>query len=228
MIKIRKSDIKWVIICGIIVIALIIALVLLLPSGKPAPQASPSPSPSTSVITPSPVIPSPEASPVLPSVAPSPSPTPTVEYMKVVNIDSGSALTVRNEASTGGESLAKLPNGTVVELLERNTVDGWHKIKTADGVIGFCSADFLEDTTAPDPNASATPAGPAYVKLTDDNVNLRKEATTSSDSLGLLAKDTVLKVLDSNVAGGWYKVQTEGGMTGYCKADFLTETSTGW
>ena len=226
MITIRKSDIKWIIICGVIIIALIVLLVIALSGGKNpgTPSAS---IPASVGVTPSPILPSTQPSPEQ-----SVSPTPAVEYMKVVNIDDGSSLKVRNDASPEGEEIARLNNGAVVELVQRNAAEGWHKIKIEDGTVGFCSADFLEDTAAPAVTPSAgntepTP-GSSFVKVTADNVNLRKEATTDAESLALLAKDTVLKVLDNNVAGGWYKVETEGGKAGYCKSDYLTASDSGW
>lgn len=225
MITIRKSDIKWIIICGVIIIALIVLLVIALSGGK-----NPS-TPSTSIpasvgVTPSPII----TPSVQPSPEPSVSPTPSIEYMKVVNIEEGSALKVRSEASTDAEELARINNGEVVELVQRNAAEGWHKIKTQSGITGFCSADFLEDAEAPAATTSPGTGDPAdsYVKVTADNVNLRKEATTDAESLALLAKDTVLKVLDNSVAGGWYKVETEGGVTGYCKSDYLASSASGW
>lgn len=226
MITIRKSDIKWIIICGVIIIALIVLLIIALSGGK-NPETPSASIPASVGITPSPVLPS-----TSPSLEPSISPTPSVEYMKVVNIDEGSTLKVRNDASTSAEEVARLNGGDIVELVQRNVAEGWHKIKMEDGTIGFCSADFLEDTAAPavTPSAGTTDptAGQSFVKVTADNVNLRKEATTDAESLALLAKDTVLKVLDNSIAGGWYRVETEGGVTGYCKSDYLASSDSGW
>ena len=72
--------------------------------------------------------------------------------------------------------------------------------------------------------ASLTGSG----KVNDNEVNLRKKATTSSDSLGLLNKGTKVTIYNevftsatSNSASKrWYKVSTSS-KTGYIRADFV-------
>ena len=72
--------------------------------------------------------------------------------------------------------------------------------------------------------ASLTGSG----KVNDNEVNLRKKATTSSDSLGLLNKGTKVTIYtevftsatSNSASKRWYKVSTSS-KTGYIRADFV-------
>ena len=59
--------------------------------------------------------------------------------------------------------------------------------------------------------------------VTDDCVRLRREASTSSDPLGMLAKGDKVSILDSE-DNGWLKItytDSEGSHTGYVSAEFI-------
>lgn len=59
--------------------------------------------------------------------------------------------------------------------------------------------------------------------VTDDCVRLRREASTSSDALGMLAKGDKVSILD-NEDNGWLKISytdSEGSHTGYVSAEFV-------
>ena len=59
--------------------------------------------------------------------------------------------------------------------------------------------------------------------VTDDCVRLRREASTSSDALGMLAKGDKVSILD-NENNGWLKItytDSEGSHTGYVSAEFI-------
>lgn len=69
-------------------------------------------------------------------------------------------------------------------------------------------------------------AGTKYIKTTSGDVNIRKYAAASSDSLARVARGTVLKSSSSTTKNGekWYKV-TYNGKTGYIMAKYC-KTST--
>ena len=54
--------------------------------------------------------------------------------------------------------------------------------------------------------------------ITEETVRLRKEASTSSDTISLLAKDAKVEVLEKS--GDWYKIKS-GDTTGYVHKDFI-------
>ena len=59
--------------------------------------------------------------------------------------------------------------------------------------------------------------------VTTANVNLRANATTSSDSRGIIAKGTMVTILDHE--GKWYEVKVNG-KTGYIRSDYVEEMDT--
>ena len=66
-------------------------------------------------------------------------------YIGKVNSDNG--LNVRSGANTSSKRLCALGNGTVVTVLnDAKKVDNWYKIKTDDGTVGYCYADYLNVT----------------------------------------------------------------------------------
>lgn len=61
-------------------------------------------------------------------------------------------LNIRALNDTNSESLVKLPLGTCVELLASD--DSWHKVKTASGIVGYASADYISLTPVDEPEDS--------------------------------------------------------------------------
>ncbi len=68
------------------------------------------------------------------------------------------------------------------------------------------------------PNPTPAPAAKA-VRITGDEVNVRKEASTDSDVLGTVEEGDKLALLAENAQGEWYNVQFEGSGA-YVYADF--------
>ena len=53
------------------------------------------------------------------------------------------------------------------------------------------------------------------------NLNIRKNPTQSSRSLGIISSDTVVTVYKDESVSGFYKVKTGGGIIGYCMSEFI-------
>nr|UWG11871.1 MAG: NinG protein [Bacteriophage sp.] len=53
------------------------------------------------------------------------------------------------------------------------------------------------------------------------NLNIRKDPTQASRSLGIIGSDTVVKVCDDESVSGFYKVKTGDGISGYCMSEFI-------
>ncbi|MBD3161344.1 MAG: SH3 domain-containing protein [Candidatus Eisenbacteria bacterium] len=68
-----------------------------------------------------------------------------------------SSLNIRSGAGTGNAVLVSVPRGTIVTVLEVR--DGWAQIRLADGKTGWCSIDYLEKRTPPEP-AEPSPSEP--------------------------------------------------------------------
>jgi uncharacterized protein YgiM (DUF1202 family) len=53
------------------------------------------------------------------------------------------------------------------------------------------------------------------------NLNIRKDPTQASRSLGIIGSDTVVTVCDNKSVSGFYKVKTGDGISGYCMSEFI-------
>ena len=53
------------------------------------------------------------------------------------------------------------------------------------------------------------------------NLNIRKDPTQASRSLGIIGSDTVVNVCDDESVSGFYKVKTGDGISGYCMSEFI-------
>ena len=88
-----------------------------------------------------------------------------LDLVKTVNVDvpsnlventyalvNASSLNVRTAPSTSAESLASLPNGDVVDVIESGSE--WIKIKTEDGVEGYVNTSFVTIRSGEKPSRS--------------------------------------------------------------------------
>lgn len=141
----------------------------------------------------------------------------------------GSPLRLRAEASTEGEVLDKLPNGTQLEVLAV-LEDGWYQV-SYQGVNGYVSAAFLTveeevdelqeepvaESDAPVPLAAQPEEdGKSYVRVVEGPLNIRTGPGTGYDKAGKLYTGRVVEVLE--LADGWYKVEN-----GYISAEYVVE-----
>ena len=64
-------------------------------------------------------------------------------YIAYVSVNS--SLNVRSESSTSGSVIASLKNGEKVQVIEKKD-NGWSKIKTESGKVGWASSKYLVNT----------------------------------------------------------------------------------
>ncbi|WP_338470731.1 SH3 domain-containing protein [Niallia sp. XMNu-256] len=149
----------------------------------------------------------------------------TVSNMiQYVNVDSG-RLNMRASASTNATILAKLTNGTEVNV--QSISNGWAKIRV-NGKTGYVSTSYITEikpshsskTTAPAPKR--VEATTKYVNVSrDTNLNLRASATTSSSVVAKLPSGTQVTVYSEHY--GWSKVAANG-KEGYASTNYLANT----
>ena len=53
------------------------------------------------------------------------------------------------------------------------------------------------------------------------NLNIRKDPTQASESLGIIGSDTTVTICDDESVSGFYKVKTGDGISGYCMSEFI-------
>ena len=128
-------------------------------------------------------------------------------------IVTASALNVRSGPSTSYTVTTKLYKGNKVTILE--TSNGWMKIKTSNGTIGWVSSSYIEVS-----NTSTTQTS-YKATVNTDSLNMRKGAGTSYSIITKLSRGTVVDVLES-ASNGWKKIKTSGGTTGWVSGSYLT------
>ena len=150
-------------------------------------------------------------------------------------------VNIRSEADATSTSLGKVNSGDKVTIIEEKTNAQnvlWYKIKTATGTTGYVRADFITKgdstttttTTTPTTTTNVTnvDAKPAYIA--GDVVNIRSQASASSDLIAKAQKNTEVTVTGETTASDgykWYKVSfTADGAnkTGFIRSDLLTFT----
>lgn len=163
------------------------------PSSSAAPTATPTPTPTA---TPAPT----------PTGAPAPTVTP-INDGATASVILGTPLF--SAPDTAGEQLMQLPIGTRLKLT--GLVGDWYAatdIKSGtSGYVHYRNAEVLAETAL----CEAT--------VTGSGVNLRTGPGKQYDSLTKLSKNSTVTVLAH--AGGWLRVRTASGMTGYMSRDYL-------
>ena len=163
-------------------------------------------------------------------------------------------VNIRSQADATSTSLGKVNSGdkvTIVEEVNNSSNVLWYKITTAAGTTGYIRADFVTKsatnnttTTTTDNNNNTTTtnnnntttttnvtnidAKAAYI--VGDIVNIRSQASASSDLVAKAQKNTEVTVNGETTAADgykWYKVSfTADGATktGFIRSDLLTFT----
>jgi hypothetical protein len=139
---------------------------------------------------------------------------------EVVWVNSKFGLNLRTVPVTGGV-LKTLADKVRLTVLGRQA--GWLKVHTADGVVGWVSADFV---TAQEPQpvdvtpVEVTPASGTVWVRSEFGLNLRAEPVTGN-VLRILADREKLTVVGSHE--GWLKVRTTGGLVGWVAVKFVSD-----
>ena len=139
----------------------------------------------------------------------------------------GDNVYVRNMPTTSGTILATLKKYTIATRIEKNSTYAngyyWDKVKLSDGTIGYIVTNYLSTTIV------EAPVTTEKVKVNASNVRVRKNATTSSNIVATLAKNTVVTRLEKKVAykNGYYwdKIQLANGTIGYIASNYLSSTT---
>jgi uncharacterized protein YgiM (DUF1202 family)/GH25 family lysozyme M1 (1,4-beta-N-acetylmuramidase) len=135
-------------------------------------------------------------------------------------------LNVRSGPGTTFEDIGDLFRGEVVKALDYAANNTWVKIiRQPDGLTGWCSADFLEETTEP-PDDGEPPGGDVeWYRVTASALNVRQEPDTSATILGSLPFNSVVKGIEKSADESWIKILRDSdGLTGWCFASFLELT----
>ena len=131
---------------------------------------------------------------------------------------SDNGLRLRAEPNTQSKILTVMRFNDQVELLSANN-NGWYQVKTEQGQVGFCFAEFLSVN-----ENNYTKSNNAVVN-SENGLRLRSEPNTVSSIISVLKFNDQIEVLSKDY-NDWYKVRTKSGEVGYCFAQFLTVLET--
>lgn len=151
-------------------------------------------------------------------------------YIAYVSVSS--SLNVRSEDSTSGSVIASLKNGEKVQIIEKKD-NGWSKVKTESGKIGWVSSKYLVNTPSNSGNTSSqndsssqnnSTASSGKVKVTTSSgLNVRKGPGTNYSIIGSLSGGSVVEVKEKS--GGWVKVVLPNGSTGWVSGQYVSSTN---
>ncbi|MDI9641666.1 NlpC/P60 family protein [Kamptonema cortianum] len=164
-----------------------------------------------------------------PAAKPKAQPVKTIpgKTVKIIKDD----VIIRSGPSTSNSQVTKVAKGRTANLIESR--NGWHKIQFSGGTIGWVRGDMATvvstSNSAPAKPAVAKPADkpnngvvttglPLRVKITGDDVNIRKWPDPKSGRLVQVTKGRIADVLGKK--NGWYKVKFSGGTIGWVHADY--------
>lgn len=133
-----------------------------------------------------------------------------------IQVTSSGRLNMRKGPGTSYAVVTKLNRGTVVKLL--STEGSWYQVSYGS-YTGYISAEYGKATTSEVSSGGTTNTG-SYdgIQVTSSgNLNMRKNASTSTSILTKLRSGAVAKLLGTE--GNWYKV-SYGSYTGYVSASY--------
>jgi len=129
------------------------------------------------------------------------------------------SLYIRSGAGTGYEAVGTVHNGDWISVLSKGSV--WSKIKTGSGKVGYIKNLYIASGDGNYASGTSYFDG-GYTVYTTGNVNFRAGASTSTASMGTLAKGTKLTALGKN--GNFYLVKNAKGTQGYVSANYISRT----
>ena len=117
----------------------------------------------------------------------------------------------RKSASTSSSIIATIPKNTTIEIVSKSN-SKWYKVKYK-GNTGYVSKDYVK-LNGSNSNTSSSNKG-----VTSANLNLRKSASTSSNIITTIPKNTTVEIV-SKLSSGWYKVKYKS-YTGYVVGSYM-------
>ncbi|MBN9648050.1 SH3 domain-containing protein [Terrisporobacter glycolicus] len=117
----------------------------------------------------------------------------------------------RKSSSTSSSIIATIPKNTTIEIVNKSN-SKWYKVKYK-GNTGYVSKDYVK-LNGSNSNTSSSNKG-----VTSANLNLRKSASTSSNIITTIPKNTTVEIV-SKLSSGWYKVKYKS-YTGYVVGSYM-------
>ena len=144
-----------------------------------------------------------------------------MEYLEELNQNKGISfakvsdyVNIRSLPSEDGVILGKLYNNFAATILEKS--EDWYKVKSGS-VTGYIKGEFL--ITGEQAEELAKEIGKQVAYITTDTLKVRKEPSTETSVLALIARGDVFVVKEA--ANDWVQIVYEGSKTGFVSADYV-------
>lgn len=157
-----------------------------------------------------------EAKSELEEYAPEPEPEEEEELSTLFMANVNNSVNVREEPDEESARVGLLYKDCGGRILERG--DGWTRIQSGD-LVGWVSNDYI--LMDDDAKALAEEVGFKILTVNTDALRIRKEPTTDSSILTLVASGDELEVVD-DTQSDWIEVAYNDDDTGYVSADFVS------
>lgn len=149
------------------------------------------------------------------------------EAIGKTGIVTSNSLNIRSGAREDREIVATIPKDTQVKILD--TLGNWYKVRLANGVVGWCSAQYLKisDTIIEETIKPIVPpisVFPSTVEVTASSLNVRTGARVDRPLICKLTKGT--KVTALSELNGWYKVRLADQTIGWVSGEYVALSST--
>lgn len=152
----------------------------------------------------------------LETYAPEHTPEPEEEESTLFMANVNNSVNVREEPSEESAKVGLLYKDCGGRILERG--DDWSRIQSGD-LVGWVSNDYiLFDEEA---EALAEDVGFKMLKVNTDALRVRKEPSTDSGILTLVANGDELEVVDDSL-GDWVEVSYSDDSTGFVSSEYVT------
>ena len=139
------------------------------------------------------------------------------EEKTVLTANVDNSLNIRQNPSEDAEIAGKLFRGCTAEVVSEN--EGWYEITSGD-VTGWVSKEYTK--TGSEAEALLTEINPSVATVTAKTLNLREQASTKSDVVSVLDKDSSFMVLSAD--DEWVHVRYTTNLDGYVSAEYVTVT----
>ncbi|WP_270506963.1 C40 family peptidase [Paraclostridium sordellii] len=138
------------------------------------------------------------------------------------------ALHVRTGPSTSYSKLTKVYQGQSVSIIESS--DGWHKIKTPSGHVGWSSGEFIslsggsnnggnDNNSNSGSNTDNSLAG-KKATITASALNVRSGPSTGYNVIGTTYQGNTVEIITSS--NGWHKVKLSNGQVGWVSGQYVS------
>ena len=159
------------------------------------------------------------SAPTTPPPPPTP-PPPTGVWFKV----NTSALNVREGPGTNFTAIGLFYKNEVLRRLAISPDGNWYQVKRYyDGFTGWCSKQYLVETTPPPPPQEEITT---WYQVTATTLNVREGPAATYKSIGYLSKGEGVAGVDVTPDATWRKIQRADGFTGWCSNQYLNSLGT--